>query len=414
METLYTLAVEAELAGGGHTPAEAQHTCDQCASPSENAWRTFRERLIADLDGSEWSTSEPPRVIAEIMTMTRKALSTDSCTVYLSNGHGHRVFRDRYNSSDAHRMETSRLAALTGPAARVVEQRSPLVFNAESDWAAYGIGDRPSFSGTNAKVLCVPIEAGDRVLGAIEVVRHDGNRPFAQSEFDTARVIGAMAGITIENAQLRQSMEEGYRSTIRALASAIDAKDPYTCGHSQSVAQYSLITGMILNLPADSIRMLETGALLHDIGKIGIDDAILRKPRRLTAAEHAIIRDHPVIGAAIVHDIGALNEVLPLILHHHESYDGTGYPHGLKGEDIPLGARIIAVSDAFDSMTTDRPYRRAMTINEALSELHRCRGVQFCPTALDAFAVGFSRYYDDLPRRPRVLERQERVAVSAY
>jgi HD-GYP domain-containing protein (c-di-GMP phosphodiesterase class II) len=201
-------------------------------------------------------------------------------------------------------METSRLSALTGPAAQVVQQRSPLLFNAESDWAAQGIGDSPSFSGTNAKVLCVPIEAGDRVLGAIEVVRRDGNQPFTQSELDTARVIGAMAGITIENAQLRQSMEEGYRSTIRALASAIDAKDPYTCGHSQSVAQYSLITGMILNLPTDSIRMLETGALLHDIGKIGIDDAILRKPRRLTAAEHAIIRDHPVIGAAIVHDIG--------------------------------------------------------------------------------------------------------------
>ena len=295
---------------------------------------------------------------------------------------------------------------MSGPAAWVVAEHRALLLNTPEDWADLEpVAGCCRPEGQGGRLVCVPIEADGHVLGVIEAGRNANDEPFTQRDMDSASVIGAMAGMAIENSRLRQSMEESYRSTIRALASAIDAKDPYTCGHSQSVAQYSLVSGMILGLRPDEMRTLETAALLHDIGKIGIDDAILRKPRRLTTTEHAIIKDHPVIGAAILHDIVSLSDVARLILHHHESYDGSGYPHGLAGENIPLGARIIAVADAFDSMTTDRPYRRGMTINEAMTELHRCRAKQFCPVALDAFAVGFARYYDNLPQRPRVLER---------
>jgi putative nucleotidyltransferase with HDIG domain len=346
--------------------------------------------------------------------MAQRSLDSGSCTISLANGHGYRIFRDSRTARGTRQTTQLRTNTLRGPAAWVMAHRRALVLNSPGDWPELGAVDSGYPESLGNRILCAPIEAEGRVLGTIEAVRRGTEEAFTDRDLDTVRVMGAMAGIAIENSRLRQSVEESYRSTIRALASAIDAKDPYTCGHSQSVAQYALVCGMVLHLDADYMQTLETAALLHDIGKIGIDDAILRKPRRLTQAEHAIIKDHPVIGAAIVHDIGSLTEVVELILHHHEAYDGSGYPHGLKGENIPLGARIIGVADAFDSMTTDRPYRRGMTINDAMRELLRCRGKQFCPVALDAFAVGFTRYYDDLPRRPRVLEQPEKAAIPAY
>ena len=389
---------------------EGTHIAGACTA-SETTWRAFRELLQERLDDSAWSDSRPAEIVSGILEMAQRALAASSCTMFLSNGHGHRVFYDNRSDRAGRRTTQARIDTLSGPAAWVVARCSPVMLNSASDWAALDAVEGVGFESLGARILCVPIEADGRVLGALEVTRRRSEEPFTERDLASGRMMGALAGIAIENSRLRESVEEGYRSTIRALASAIDAKDPYTCGHSQSVAQYALVSGMVLNLDAESMQTLETAALLHDIGKIGIDDAILRKPRRLTPAEHAVIKDHPVIGAAIVHDIGSLSEVVQLILHHHESYDGRGYPHGLAGEDIPLGARIIAVADAFDSMTTDRPYRRGMTINEAMTELQRCRGIQFCPVALDAFAVGFARFYDDLPRRPRVLQRHERLAI---
>jgi len=389
---------------------EETHILGGCAA-SETAWRAFRERLQELLENNEWADSRPADMMSGMLEMAQRALAASSCTVFLSNGHGHRVFYDNHSGSAGRGTTQARIDTLSGPAAWVVERSSPVILNSASDWAALDAVAGGRFESLGARILCVPIQAHGRVLGALEVTRRRSEEPFTERDLASGQMMGAMAGIAIENSKLRESVEESYRSTIRALASAIDAKDPYTCGHSQSVAQYSLVSGMMLNLDAQSMQTLETAALLHDIGKIGIDDAILRKPRRLTPAEHAVIKDHPVIGAAIVHDIGSLSDVVQLILHHHESYDGRGYPHGLKGEDIPLGARIIAVADAFDSMTTDRPYRRGMTINEAMTELQRCRGVQFCPVAVDAFAVGFARFYDELPRRPLVLQRRERLAI---
>jgi len=339
--------------------------------------------------------------------MLRHALAAESCTIFLPNGNGgtHGGTRGQ-NSNDAVQVRSS---GLSEAAEWVMEHETPLVLNDAGDWSQL-----PSAGGkrrADGRVLCVPLTAGGHVIGAIQATRPGSEPQFTARDLDTARVTGVTAGTSIENNRLRESVEEGYRSTIRALASAIDAKDPYTCGHSQSVAQYSLVSGLVLNLGVQEMQTLETAALLHDIGKIGIDDAILRKPRRLTPAERAAVKDHPVIGAAIIHDIASLREVVDLVLHHHEAYDGSGYPHGLRGEHIPLGARLIAVADAFDSMTTNRPYRAALTINEAMNELARCRGTQFCPQALEAFAVGFMRYYDDLPQRHHALRQVGAVPI---
>ena len=413
MKSVNTIEFESFTHEAGPAVFSAADALDHWRTQDDSAWHSFRERLLDNLHTNEWSGSRPPEIVAGIVEMARHTLAASTCTLFLTNGHGHRVFHDTRGESDLRQIVQTRIDTLNGPAAWVVTHRSPLALNTTSDWAMLDAAGDGRLERPTARILCVPLMAGARVLGALELTRRGVDGPFTERDVDSARVMGATAGIAIENARLRQSVEESYRNTIRALASAIDAKDPYTCGHSQSVAQYSLICGLVLNLDADMMRTLETAALLHDIGKIGIDDAILRKPRKLTPAEHAVVKDHPVIGAAIVHNIGSMDEVVSYILHHHESYDGSGYPHGLKGDDIPLGARIICVADSFDSMTTDRPYRRGMTINEAMTELMRCRGTQFCPVALDAFAVGFTRYYDDLPRQPRVLEQPDRIAVPA-
>ncbi|MFC2006174.1 CHASE2 domain-containing protein [Chloroflexota bacterium] len=195
---------------------------------------------------------------------------------------------------------------------------------------------------------------------------------------------------TIENAKLHQKVADGYKSTIKALAASIDAKDPYTHGHSQRVTEYTLLGATSLPMSQGELEALEYASILHDIGKIGIPDSILSNPNPLTNEEWAVIRLHPVIGDNIMKDIPFLEEPRKLVLHHHERYDGTGYPDGLIGNNIPLGARLISVADTFDSMTSDRAYRAAMSIDDALNELHKCSGTQLCPVAVEAFISAFN------------------------
>jgi HD-GYP domain-containing protein (c-di-GMP phosphodiesterase class II) len=165
----------------------------------------------------------------------------------------------------------------------------------------------------------------------------------------------------------------------------VDKRDRYTRRHSEDVTEYSLMIAEELGLSEDTTRTLRLAGLLHDLGKIGIPDAILRKPGRLTDEEHEVMKQHPVLGWLIVSAIPNLSETLPAIRHHHERYDGRGYPDGLAGEEIPLLGRLMAVADAFSAMTTDRPYRKGMPYADAVSELRRGRGTQWDPEYVDAF-----------------------------
>ncbi len=200
------------------------------------------------------------------------------------------------------------------------------------------------------------------------------------------------AATVVENAKLHRKVAEGYKSTIIALAASIDAKDHYTRGHSQRVTEYALMGALSLSMSPEELENLEYAGILHDIGKIGIPDSILTNPGYLTAEEWRIIRQHPVIGANITRDIPFLEESTKLLLHHHEKYDGTGYPDGLQGEDIPLGARLLTVADSFDSMTTDRSYRAALSTEYAIEELQRCTGTQFCPVAVSSFISEYRKH----------------------
>ncbi len=180
-------------------------------------------------------------------------------------------------------------------------------------------------------------------------------------------------------------LKKSYLDSVKVLAEAIDAKDPYTRGHSDRVRKMSIKLATHLGFAEDQLENLEYGALLHDIGKIGIKDEILQKHGTLTPEEYHYIQEHPLIGVKILEDVDYFRDKVKMIRHHHEHFDGSGYPDGLRGEAIPIEARIIAVPDAFDAMTSMRPHREAMSLEEVLLEMQRCKGKQFDPRVLDLF-----------------------------
>lgn len=178
---------------------------------------------------------------------------------------------------------------------------------------------------------------------------------------------------------------DDLHEVVDALAAAVDAKDSYTCGHSERVAEISLAIAKEMKLSHEEQYLIHIGAHLHDVGKIGIPDAVISKPGRLTNEEFTLVKEHPIIGYHIVSKVKILQTVSLIVRHHHERIDGGGYPDGLAGETIPLGARIVAVADAFDAMTTTRTYKVSMSIPEALQELINCSGTQFDRDVVEVF-----------------------------
>jgi putative nucleotidyltransferase with HDIG domain len=185
--------------------------------------------------------------------------------------------------------------------------------------------------------------------------------------------------------QAYRTLKRSHLDSVKVLTEAIDAKDPYTRGHSDRVRRMSLEIAKSMDFTEERLESLEYGALLHDIGKIGIKDEVLQKGGPLNSDEYQYIQEHPLIGVKIIEGIEFFKNKVPMIRHHHEHFDGTGYPDGLAGEAIPLEARIIAVPDAFDAMTSLRPHRKAMPLEDVLSELEQCEGKQFDPLILDIF-----------------------------
>jgi putative nucleotidyltransferase with HDIG domain len=188
---------------------------------------------------------------------------------------------------------------------------------------------------------------------------------------------------------LLQQVHRSYLATITSLARTIEAKDPYTGGHTERVAEVALLLAKQLGFDETEQRAIGVGAVIHDIGKVGIPDDVLLKPGRLSLEELEIIRKHPEISTYILAELELPSMVKEMVRHHHERIDGRGYPDGLAGEDIPLAARVLAVADALDAMTTDRPYRRAQRLDEARAEIAAQTGLQFCPRVVAALDASF-------------------------
>jgi HD-GYP domain-containing protein (c-di-GMP phosphodiesterase class II) len=247
-----------------------------------------------------------------------------------------------------------------------------------------GPRDNDAPDGCRGRIV-VPIAGRDRkVVGAIAVYEADPDL-LGEDDLHMLETIADQLGGTIEQAALFSSLERSYFETVEALSSALEAKDAYTLDHARSITDMSADVGRRLGMREDEIRDLKLGALLHDIGKIGVPTEILSKPGPLTDDEFEVMKEHTVIGERIIADVEFLQGVRPLVLHEHERWDGAGYPHQLKGEEIPLGARIIFVCDSWHAMTSDRPYRQALPDAEALRRLRAGAGSQFDPSVVDAF-----------------------------
>jgi len=237
--------------------------------------------------------------------------------------------------------------------------------------------------GYQAVAIC-PLIIGSRVIACVACYY---NQPhyWSKEEKDALLLFSRQAANALENTRLYEELEETYLQTVLTLARAIDARDTYTADHSRRLADWAEATARRLRCSAEEVQLIRWAALLHDIGKIGIPDSILRKAGPLTEEEWQVMRQHPILGADIIAPVAKLQPVTSIIRHHQEKYDGTGYPDGLQGEEIPLAARILTVVDAYGAMTDERIYRRARTKDEAAAELQRCAGTHFDQQVVDVF-----------------------------
>ncbi len=234
------------------------------------------------------------------------------------------------------------------------------------------------------RLLAVPLQRGDQILGCLYGIdKEAGDIDSVDSKLLNS--IANESAIYLENAVLFEDVHGLMMGLLHSLTSAVDAKDAYTCGHSERVAVLSRMLAKEFGLDEEAVDRIYMAGLLHDVGKIGVPETVLQKPGRLTPEEFEQMKKHPAIGARILHDVKQISDIIPGVLHHHERYDGRGYPDGLSGQRIPLMGRIICLADCFDAMTSTRTYRKALPLEVTLADLRRCGGTQFDPALTEAF-----------------------------
>ncbi len=255
-------------------------------------------------------------------------------------------------------------------------------------------------------IMCVPMCDTEGALGVIYVDRIQSPEQFSKRDLKVLSAIANQAAVAIRRAQLTQQIESLFRDVMRTVINLVEVKDEYTYGHSERVTAMSLLLAELYELDKVERRTIELAGLLHDVGKLGVEPAILQKPARLTDSEYTTIQQHPAAGARILRDIENAEPIADAVRHHHERWDGKGYPEGIAGEDIPLAARVLGLADAFDSMAADRPYRKALGHPEVVAELKRCSGTQFDPDLIERFLAGLDDK-ESFPRRIAEIYRRK-------
>jgi putative nucleotidyltransferase with HDIG domain len=289
------------------------------------------------------------------------------------------------------KVKSIRLKLGQGIAGWVALHRKPVLINdVQNDPRFYSQADKKS-GFTTKNMVCVPLLSKGKLLGVVQAInKKEGN--FTPEDLEVLQALSHQIAVAVENAKLYQELKDTFFNVVFALANTIEKRDPYTGGHTRRVMTYSLAIGEELGLSPEELEVLKLSAILHDIGKIGIRDAILLKQSRLTDEEYEIIKKHTIYGEEILKHIKQMEKVIPGVKYPHERFDGRGYPEGLKGEEIPFFARIIAVADTFDAMVTDRPYRKGLSVEEAVNEIKRCSGTQFDPKVVEAFLRVYQKH----------------------
>jgi HD-GYP domain-containing protein (c-di-GMP phosphodiesterase class II) len=288
-------------------------------------------------------------------------------------------------------MKTIPLNFGEGIAGWVAQHGKALIVNSpEKDPRFFkGMDERTEFKTLN--IICVPVKVKEKTIGVLEAINKQKKGRFNKEDLSLLTSLADQVAIALDNAKLYQELEEMFFQTADSLANAIEQRDSYTGGHTQRVTLYSQTIAKYLPLRPLERKWLKITSVLHDIGKIGIEDHILRKSEQLNPEEFKIVRHHSNIGAKIIEHIHQLKEIVPGVKYHHEQVNGEGYPDGLRGEDIPILAKIVAVADTYDAITTDRPYRKAREKGVAVEELKRCSGTQFDKEVVEAFMQAYHR-----------------------
>lgn len=342
--------------------------------------RALIKRLLARISTAIVSFEGIDTVLEMILEQSCAAMEAQAGSLVILNDASQQLEPRVAWTLDGERPATQTLNPGEGIAGVVASTMRPM--RVTGSLASIGLGGEPSSAGA---VLCVPLAVRERPLGALAVFRASVERAFTEDDEVLLTNIGSQVAVAIENYQLNQDIEQTYLEAIMALALAVEAKEAYTAGHSKRVAFYAEKIAELMGLDGETRRLIHHAGLLHDVGKIGVKDAILLKPGALDPEELHIMRQHPSIGEAILKPLRSLGKVAEMVHCHHEHYDGSGYPRGLKGDQIPLEARILVVADSYDSIVTDRPYRKRLGLQEAKDELRKWAGTRFDPKVVQAF-----------------------------
>jgi HD-GYP domain-containing protein (c-di-GMP phosphodiesterase class II) len=266
--------------------------------------------------------------------------------------------------------------------------KAVIIDDVQNDPRFFKGADRKS-SFVTRNMICVPVKSEGKIIGVLQAINKLKRGRFTKDDLEGFESLADQVAIAIEKSRLYHELRDTFFCAAEALADAIEKRDPYTGGHTKRVLQYSLAIGKYLDLMDDEIERLRLAAILHDIGKIGVEDRILRKRDKLNNEEYEMIKMHPVWGSEIMGHIKQLKDIIPGMRYHHERIDGKGYPDHLCGNEIPIIAKIISVADTFDAITTERPYQESLSMDVAFKELRASAGTQFDNKVVEAFLKAY-------------------------
>ncbi len=387
---------------------EIDRRCGEIQSMSTQLGESYEElSLLYKLSTSMTVNQEPPQFLTDSCAELQEVLRLRWMALLLTD-------------DDPRLNELSGQVFTAGPIKLSAEQWSPvrrelLKLNAH-DGAAIIIDDTattqiPELSQIASQLLVVFMQREDKTFGVLIGGDKLGGEHISSVDSKLCSSLANSLSIFIENRMLFQDMAAMFMGTLHALTSSIDAKDRYTRGHSERVALMSRQLASAAGLDHNTVERVYISGLVHDVGKIGVPEAVLTKPGKLTDEEFALIKLHPEIGARILRDIRQMQDLIPGVLAHHERWDGRGYPANLKGNDIPLFGRLICLADSFDAMSSNRTYRQALSLQQVLAEISRCAGAQFDPDLAQVFVkLDFTEFQQMLREHQRQITGQEIAA----